>query len=113
MQVTYQTSDIEDYVALYEKRIAQLPSLPSKQYLGMFLGGLQTLISDCIPDYEMMNVFAAIKVVRRITRANNPPKTQTHSTFSPHTYSRPPSSFCDTGQQSSNPSPNNSDMGQS
>lgn len=38
MHLTRHTGSLEDYLALFEERVAQLPSLPPEQYLGMFLG---------------------------------------------------------------------------
>lgn len=75
MHLTRQTGSLEDYLALFEERVAQLPALPPEQYLCMFLGGLQPSIRDSIPDLELSDVFAAIRSARRVARVTRPPTT--------------------------------------
>lgn len=65
MQLTRQTGSLEDFLSLFEERVAQLPSLPPEQYLGMFLGGLQPSIRDYLSASDCSDVFAAIRAARR------------------------------------------------
>ncbi|KAH6765098.1 hypothetical protein C2S51_016347 [Perilla frutescens var. frutescens] len=44
MHLTRKTGSLEDYISLFEERVAQLPPLPLEHYLGAFLGGLQSAI---------------------------------------------------------------------
>lgn len=78
MHITCQTGTLEDYLALFEERIAQLPELPPEQYLGMFLGGLNSSIRDRITESDTVNVFTAIRAARRIVRStrdsSHPPR---------------------------------------
>lgn len=73
MYITRQTGSLEDYLSLFEERVAQLPELPTVQYLGMFLGGLQPSIRDSIPDSELSDVFAPIRSACHIARVTQPP----------------------------------------
>lgn len=82
MHLTRQTGSLEDYLSLFEERVAQLPSLPPEQYLGVFLGGLQPAIRERIPDSEMTNVFAGIRAARRIARSTNPSIVQQRAPYS-------------------------------
>lgn len=68
MHLMRQTGSLEDYLSLFEERVAQLLSLAPEHYLGTFLGGLQPSIHDRLPDSELTNVFVAIRVARRLAR---------------------------------------------
>ncbi|KAL6569956.1 hypothetical protein OROMI_014470 [Orobanche minor] len=73
MHSTRQTGSLEDYLALFEERVAQLPSLPAAQYLGIFLGGLKSSVRDHISDAETGDIHSAIRAARRISRSSDPP----------------------------------------
>ncbi|KAL6541928.1 hypothetical protein OROGR_011414 [Orobanche gracilis] len=73
MQTTRQTGDIDDYVVLFEERVAQHPSLPPEQYLGRFLGGLQPSSREEKADSELSDVLAAIRAARCGACASMPP----------------------------------------
>ncbi|KAH6797171.1 hypothetical protein C2S52_021725 [Perilla frutescens var. hirtella] len=96
MHLTRQTGSLEDYLSLFEERMAQLPSLPPEHYLGTFLGRLQPAIWERIPDSEITNAFAAIRASRRIARSAKPSLMQPRATLvlpsriadSSHTWSR-------------------------
>lgn len=94
MHLTRQTGSLEDYLSLFEERVAQLPFLSPEQYLGWFLGGLQTELRDSIPDSETTDVYAAIRAARRLARSHRqvgvpPPQ----SNFSPGSFFRPTATF--------------------
>lgn len=72
LHLTRQTGSLEDYLSLFESRVAQLPSLPPEQYLGVFLGGLKSSIRDRLPDLEVQDVFATIRAARRIAHSARP-----------------------------------------
>lgn len=88
MHITRQTGSLEDYLALFEERVAQLPTLPSEQYLGMFLGGLQPSIRDRISESELSTVFSAIRAARRIDRSPRQPGQFQRSPFTSGQFSR-------------------------
>ncbi|XP_057766739.1 uncharacterized protein LOC130987132 [Salvia miltiorrhiza] len=81
MHITRQTGPLEEYLALFEERIAQLPELPPAQYLGMFLGGLHSSIRDRITESDSVNVFTAIRAARRISRSSRGSSQPTRSSF--------------------------------
>ncbi|KAL6554724.1 hypothetical protein OROHE_007463 [Orobanche hederae] len=69
MHITRQTGSLEDYLALFEERVAQPPELPPDLYLGMFLCGLHDFIRDKITESDAVNVFIAIRAARRLVRS--------------------------------------------
>ncbi|XP_057794044.1 uncharacterized protein LOC131010514 [Salvia miltiorrhiza] len=81
MHITRQTGSLEEYLALFEERIAQLPELPPAQYLGMFLGGLHSSVRDRITESDSVNVFTAIRAARRISRSSRGSSQPPQSSF--------------------------------
>ncbi|KAL6516474.1 hypothetical protein OROGR_019779 [Orobanche gracilis] len=71
-----QTESLEEYLALFEEWVAQLPSIPQALFFGIFLGGLQHSVRGCLPDSEMTDVFAAIRAAQRIDCIHKLPSLQ-------------------------------------
>ncbi|KAL6555595.1 hypothetical protein OROHE_007267 [Orobanche hederae] len=92
MHATRQMGSLDDYLALFEERIAQLPNLPSDQYLGMFLGGLNPSVRDQISDAETGDVHSAIRAARRVSRSSDYSQPFSKPAFQ-HSYGRSPTSL--------------------
>ncbi|KAH6771377.1 hypothetical protein C2S52_016180 [Perilla frutescens var. hirtella] len=105
MHLTRQTESLEDYISLFEERVAQLSLLPPEHYLSAFLGGLQYAIREKIPDAEMADVFTAIKAALHIAHSTKSPLMQQRSSISTASFTRPTTTF------RSGPSPTALDSG--
>lgn len=93
MHLTRQIGSLEDYLVLFEEWLAQLPSLPPKQYLGIFLGKLHPSNNDQLLDLEIANVLVAIRAVQRVARSSKPLTSPTQPTFSSNNFSQLTTTF--------------------
>ncbi|XP_057773558.1 uncharacterized protein LOC130992824 [Salvia miltiorrhiza] len=77
---TKQEGSLEDYIAAFEGRAAQLPDFTDEQYLGFFLSGLKPHIRKQIQDPTVTDYSAAVLMARKVEQEPPPVTTANYST---------------------------------
>ncbi|XP_057790733.1 uncharacterized protein LOC131007835 [Salvia miltiorrhiza] len=85
-----QTGSLEEHIAAFEGRAAQLPiPLSDDQMLGYFLGGLKSSVRDRIQDTALTNYDSAVRAARRAERPSTVPGSFSRAVTLPVQTSRP------------------------